>query len=171
MPDTPSSLPAGRVFRRLLQLLRPQWGNISLGVLLLLLSMPAELFPAFIWLYVADGLAMKDFSNRPVRIMHALCSFGGQIHAWPWLLVSDRDDGARLFGRYAKRTWTEELFRDEKIPKPWFKTVQEFDASKGAAQGTQDLYFMANCRRAGHRIASDNRVAVGHYDHNTGQTW
>src|SRR5205823_9781904 len=32
----------------------------------------------------------------------------------PWLLVSDRDDGARLFRRYAKRTWTEELFRDEK---------------------------------------------------------
>src|SRR5262245_50704979 len=32
----------------------------------------------------------------------------------PWLLVSDRDDGPRLFGRYAKRVWTEELFRDEK---------------------------------------------------------
>jgi hypothetical protein len=32
----------------------------------------------------------------------------------PWLLVSDRPDGARLFRRYAKRTWTEELFRDEK---------------------------------------------------------
>jgi hypothetical protein len=32
----------------------------------------------------------------------------------PWLLVSDRDDGPRLFSRYAKRTWTEELFRDEK---------------------------------------------------------
>ena len=32
----------------------------------------------------------------------------------PWLVVSDRDDGPRLFGRYAKRTWTEELFRDEK---------------------------------------------------------
>jgi hypothetical protein len=32
----------------------------------------------------------------------------------PWLLVSDRDDGGRLFGRYAKRTWTEELFKDEK---------------------------------------------------------
>jgi Transposase DDE domain len=32
----------------------------------------------------------------------------------PWLLVSDRDDGPRLFGRYAKRTWTEELFKDEK---------------------------------------------------------
>lgn len=32
----------------------------------------------------------------------------------PWLVVSDRDDGPRLFGRYRKRTWTEELFRDEK---------------------------------------------------------
>ena len=32
----------------------------------------------------------------------------------PWLLVSDRDDGERLFRRYAKRVWTEELFRDEK---------------------------------------------------------
>jgi hypothetical protein len=32
----------------------------------------------------------------------------------PWLLVSDRPDGARLFRRYSKRTWTEELFRDEK---------------------------------------------------------
>jgi Transposase DDE domain len=32
----------------------------------------------------------------------------------PWLLVSDRDDGPRLFRRYSKRVWTEELFRDEK---------------------------------------------------------
>jgi hypothetical protein len=32
----------------------------------------------------------------------------------PWLLVSDRDDGPRLFRRYAERVWTEELFRDEK---------------------------------------------------------
>src|SRR5256885_7402065 len=30
------------------------------------------------------------------------------------LLVSDRPDGGRLFRRYATRTWTEELFRDEK---------------------------------------------------------
>jgi hypothetical protein len=32
----------------------------------------------------------------------------------PYQLVSDRDDGPRLFRRYAKRTWTEELFKDEK---------------------------------------------------------
>jgi hypothetical protein len=30
--------------------------------------------------------------------------------------------------------------------------------------GTQDLYFMANERRAGYKIASDNRVKVGHFD-------
>jgi hypothetical protein len=32
----------------------------------------------------------------------------------PWLLASDRDDGPRLFARYAGRTWIEESFRDEK---------------------------------------------------------
>jgi Transposase DDE domain len=32
----------------------------------------------------------------------------------PWLLVSDRPEGPRLFHRYARRVWTEELFRDEK---------------------------------------------------------
>jgi hypothetical protein len=32
----------------------------------------------------------------------------------PWLLVSDRPDGGRLFRRYSTRVWTEELFRDEK---------------------------------------------------------
>jgi hypothetical protein len=32
----------------------------------------------------------------------------------PWLLVSDRPEGVRLFRRDATRVWTEELFRDEK---------------------------------------------------------
>lgn len=32
----------------------------------------------------------------------------------PWLLVSDRNDGPRLFRRYAQRVWTEELFKEEK---------------------------------------------------------
>lgn len=59
-----------------------------------------------------------------------------------------------------------DLFRDKRIPRPWFKTVQE-----NGAQGTQDLYLMANVRRAGYRIASDNRVKVGHYDHETGIVW
>jgi hypothetical protein len=32
----------------------------------------------------------------------------------PWLLASDRPEGARQFRRYATRVWTEQLFRDEK---------------------------------------------------------
>lgn len=63
------------------------------------------------------------------------------------------------------------LFKDERIPKPWFKTLQEWSPDRGVAISTQDLYFMANVRRAGYRIASDNRVKVGHYDPETGIVW
>lgn len=64
-----------------------------------------------------------------------------------------------------------DLFRDERIPKPWFKTVQEYDPQTGAALGTQDLYFFANARRAGYRVACDTRVRVGHLDTATGMVW
>ncbi len=63
------------------------------------------------------------------------------------------------------------LFRDKTIPKPWFKTQQHWDPQGGAAQGTQDLHFMANVRKAGYRIASDNRVKVGHLDPETNIVW
>jgi hypothetical protein len=56
------------------------------------------------------------------------------------------------------------LFRDESIPRPWFQTLNEWTPEGGARVGTQDLFFMGNARRAGYRIASDNRVKVGHYD-------
>jgi hypothetical protein len=58
------------------------------------------------------------------------------------------------------------LFRDKSIERPWFKTVQ---GPEGL--GTQDLYAMAKFRRAGYRIASDNRVRVGHLDVGTGVVW
>lgn len=63
------------------------------------------------------------------------------------------------------------MFRDKRIPKPWFKTLQQYTPGAGVQQGTQDLYFYGNARRAGYRIASDNRVKVGHYDHRTGILW
>jgi hypothetical protein len=63
-----------------------------------------------------------------------------------------------------------ELFRDEKIEKPWFKTVQEWTPHGGTAMGTQDLYFFGNARRAGYRVACDTRVKVGHVDQD-GMVW
>lgn len=63
------------------------------------------------------------------------------------------------------------VFRDEKIPRPWFKTVQEWAPGKGAALGTQDLYFFGNARKAGYKVACDTRVKVGHYDFSADQVW
>ena len=64
-----------------------------------------------------------------------------------------------------------DVFRDEKIPRPWFKTIQEWSPEKGAQAGTQDLYFYGNARKAGWKVASDNRVKVGHFDIQTGMVW
>lgn len=59
-----------------------------------------------------------------------------------------------------------DLFKDRKIERPWFRTVQE-----NGAQGTQDLFFMNKVRQQGYRIASDNRVRVGHWDDEAGISW
>ncbi len=63
------------------------------------------------------------------------------------------------------------LFRDERIPKPWFQTLNEWSPQEGSRVGTQDLHFCANARRAGYRIASDNRVRVGHWDEQNRILW
>src|SRR5687767_13258663 len=46
--DKPAPVPSSRVFLRLLKLLRPYWPVIGLGLFLLLLSTPCELFPAIV---------------------------------------------------------------------------------------------------------------------------
>ena len=79
---------------------------------------------------VVNWLAMRGALPAEVRTVveayypHKIMGYGLQAFSvaacWPpdcdgpWLLVSDRDDGPRLFRRSTKRTWTEELFRDEK---------------------------------------------------------
>lgn len=55
--------------------------------------------------------------------------------------------------------WRMKMFKDERIPKPWFKTL----ASKEGV-GTQDLAFWTEARKWGHRCAVDCRVKVGHLD-------
>ncbi len=59
----------------------------------------------------------------------------------------------------------------EKLEKPWFKTIQEWDPQTGARMGTQDLYAFANMRRLGYRVACDTRVKVGHFDPSTNMVW
>lgn len=64
-----------------------------------------------------------------------------------------------------------EIFKDEKIPRPWFRTVQEFIPGQGARAYTQDLYFYENAGKLGYKFACDTRVKVGHYDVDMDVVW
>src|SRR4051812_20919925 len=75
------------VFRRLLGMLRPQYGLIGVGVVLLILSTPCELFPAFVWKFVTDDIVMRG--DRPTMPwLYAWFSFGGRIQSQWWLVIS-----------------------------------------------------------------------------------
>jgi hypothetical protein len=64
-----------------------------------------------------------------------------------------------------------DVFRDERVPRPWFRTLQAYSPEYGPWGYGQDLYFFENLRRVGYRVACDTRVKVGHYDANTGIVW
>ena len=57
--------------------------------------------------------------------------------------------------------WKLSMFRDERIERPWFKTLNGRD---GQGIGTQDLVFWGKARKFGYRCAIDCSVKVGHYD-------
>jgi len=63
--------------------------------------------------------------------------------------------------------WKLSIFKDEKLRKPWFKTI----ASAKEGVGTQDLYAWNDLRKHGYRCAVDTRVKVGHYDRSDGTVW
>lgn len=62
--------------------------------------------------------------------------------------------------------WRLSLFKDEKLRKPWFKTL----AGKEGI-GTQDLAFWGDARKHGYRCAIDCGVRVGHFDHAADVMW
>ena len=64
--------------------------------------------------------------------------------------------------------WRLSMFKDERIPRPWFKTLT---GQEGRGISTQDLSFWSEARKWGYRCAEDCRVLVGHYDTATGVTW
>jgi hypothetical protein len=53
------------------------------------------------------------------------------------------------------------LFKDERIKKPWFRTLNGKD---GKGIGTQDLTFWTEARKYGYRCAIDCGCKVGHHD-------
>ena len=57
--------------------------------------------------------------------------------------------------------WRLSMFKDERLKKPWFKTL---DGSEGTGIGTQDLAFWNDARKYGYRCAVDCSVMVGHHD-------
>jgi ABC-type multidrug transport system fused ATPase/permease subunit len=87
-PKAPApSIPSTRIFRRLLYMLRPDWGTIALAVVLLLLSLPAELFPGLAWMYVTDELILGR-ATRSSSLLGVLFSFHGLITGKLHLLFS-----------------------------------------------------------------------------------
>jgi ATP-binding cassette subfamily B protein len=71
------------VFRRLLSLLRPWRGTITLSIVLLIIAGLCEIFPAFVWKYVADDVATERPSSPMVSW---LASLGGRLHN-PYVLL------------------------------------------------------------------------------------
>jgi len=64
-----------------------------------------------------------------------------------------------------------DVFRDQRLERPWFKTCQEFNPATGSKVMTQDLYFFEKIRKLGYKVACDTRVRVGHYDYNMDIVW
>lgn len=58
------------------------------------------------------------------------------------------------------------MFKDERIPRPWFRTKKGADGL-----GTQDLVFWGEARKHGYRCAVDSNVICGHQDRKTGMIW
>jgi hypothetical protein len=63
--------------------------------------------------------------------------------------------------------WRMEMFRDKRLPRPFFKTK----ASAQEGVGTQDLAFWGEARKLGYRCAVDCGVLVGHYDQQSDTMW
>src|SRR6478736_175300 len=83
--QNPPDVASSRVFLRLVRLLRPYWPLIGLGLALLLLSIPCELFPAIVWRFVTDDVVLgQDRSPR----LRQWFSLHGRIRARSALLVA-----------------------------------------------------------------------------------
>lgn len=67
--------------------------------------------------------------------------------------------------------WKIDMFKDTRLEKPWFRTLQEHVAGQGTRMYTQDLYFFERALNLGYKFACDTRVRVGHYDYDNDTMW
>ena len=63
------------------------------------------------------------------------------------------------------------MFKDSKLPKPYFKTLVEHTPGIGTKMFTQDLYFYTNAGQLGYKFACDTRVKVGHFSSEEDIVW
>jgi hypothetical protein len=64
-----------------------------------------------------------------------------------------------------------DIFKNKKLQKPFFETVQKYIPGQGATSYTQDLKFFENAGKLGYKFACDSRVKVGHYDFENDHMW
>lgn len=64
-----------------------------------------------------------------------------------------------------------DIFKDPKLQRPFFKTVQEHRPGVGTKVFTQDLRFFEDAGRLGYRFACDTRCKVGHLDYENDIVW
>ncbi len=64
-----------------------------------------------------------------------------------------------------------DIFKDPNIPRPWFKTLQEYQPGVGTKGFTQDLYFFEKAGAVGYKFACDTRIRVGHYSADEDFVW
>lgn len=63
------------------------------------------------------------------------------------------------------------MFKDPRIARPWFRTVQEWNPQTGGKGFTQDLWFFNQAAACGYRFACDTRCRVGHYSQEQDKVW
>jgi glycosyltransferase involved in cell wall biosynthesis len=64
-----------------------------------------------------------------------------------------------------------EMFKDPKLQRPFFKTLQEHRPGVGTKVYTQDLRFFEDAGRLGYKFACATNVKVGHYDYERDIVW
>jgi glycosyltransferase involved in cell wall biosynthesis len=64
-----------------------------------------------------------------------------------------------------------DMFKDPKLQRPFFKTLQEHRPGIGTKVYTQDLRFFEDAGRLGYRFACATNIKVGHLDYENDIVW